>query len=411
MMTAEREAIDDPTAGFADDPRYFFDTVSGKWQYEADDGTELEYDTVARAWVPLVEEDLLKAQQAAYSVAGVDEEAPAAPVLKRHKKRKDVDYTSSTIPSDAGPSIKRRKGDSGTAHNGEGSSSTAKLTQSKNTAVFVSGLPPDTTFEEMVARFKPFGVLMEDDDEQPRVKLYAKEDGSFSGEALVVYFKEESVDLAIRMLDEAELRLGDAGTVMRVKRGEFNHKTTNGEGGERATVKRTIDKKRATARITKLNNKLADWDSSDEDGTAERQRKAALVKIRTVVLKHMFTLKDLEQDPTLLLDLKEDVREECETLGEVTNVVLYDKEEDGIMTIKFKEPLSAQACVIKMNGRFFDGRRVEASLYEGKSKYKKSSSGADHEGDDEHGGDEDEKKRLDAFASWLEKDELQENKA
>jgi HIV Tat-specific factor 1 len=53
-MSAEREAIDDPTAGFADDPRYSFDTVSGKWQYEADDGTELEYDTVARAWVPLV---------------------------------------------------------------------------------------------------------------------------------------------------------------------------------------------------------------------------------------------------------------------------------------------------------------------------------------------------------------------
>jgi hypothetical protein len=38
----------------------------------------------------------------------------------------------------------------------------------------------------------------------------------------------------------------------------------------------------------------------------------------------MFTLKELEEDPSLLLDLKEDVREECETLGEVTNVVLYD---------------------------------------------------------------------------------------
>lgn len=43
-----------------------------------------------------------------------------------------------------------------------------------------------------------------------------------------------------------------------------------------------------------------------------------------VVLKHMFTLKELEEDASLLLDLKEDVREECETLGEVTNVVLYD---------------------------------------------------------------------------------------
>jgi HIV Tat-specific factor 1 len=86
---------------------------------------------------------------------------------------------------------------------------------------------------------------------------------------------------------------------------------------------------------------------------------------RVVVLKHMFTLKELEEDPSLLLDLKEDVREECETLGEVTNVVLYDvkqfpsislsshqsffllqKEADGVMTVKFRDPVSAQACII-----------------------------------------------------------------
>lgn len=38
----------------------------------------------------------------------------------------------------------------------------------------------------------------------------------------------------------------------------------------------------------------------------------------------MFSLQDLEKDPALMLDLKDDVREECETLGEVTNIVLYD---------------------------------------------------------------------------------------
>jgi HIV Tat-specific factor 1 len=38
----------------------------------------------------------------------------------------------------------------------------------------------------------------------------------------------------------------------------------------------------------------------------------------------MFTLQELEEDASLLLDLKEEVRDECSTLGEVTNVVLYD---------------------------------------------------------------------------------------
>jgi len=28
------------------------------------------------------------------------------------------------------------------------------------------------------------------------------------------------------------------------------------------------------------------------------------------------------------------------------------------MTIKFKDPTAAQACIMKMNGRYFDKRRV-----------------------------------------------------
>ena len=50
-----------------------------------------------------------------------------------------------------------------------------------------------------------------------------------------------------------------------------------------------------------------------------------------------------------------------------------------------------------MNGRFFAGRRIEASLYAGKQRFKRSGAGDDYEG----GGDEGEKRRLDDFAKWL----------
>jgi len=113
----------------------------------------------------------------------------------------------------------------------------------------------------------------------------------------------------------------------------------------------------------------------------------------------MFTLKDLEEDASLLLELKNDVREECETLGDVTNVVLYDLEPEGIMTVKFRDAVSAQACILKMNGRFFDGRQVVAELYTGKERFRKSGSGLDIVDDEQS---EAEKKRLDEFASWLE---------
>ena len=74
--------------------------------------------------------------------------------------------------------------------------------------------------------------------------------------------------------------------------------------------------------------KLEDWDSEEELGptltAVDKLSNQAKKNSRVVVLKHMFTLAELEEDPSLLLDLKEDVREECATLGDVTNVVLYD---------------------------------------------------------------------------------------
>jgi hypothetical protein len=38
--------------------------------------------------------------------------------------------------------------------------------------------------------------------------------------------------------------------------------------------------------------------------------------------------------------------------------LIEQKEKDGVMTVKFKDSVSAQACIIKMDGRYFDGRRV-----------------------------------------------------
>jgi HIV Tat-specific factor 1 len=57
----------------------------------------------------------------------------------------------------------------------------------------------------------------------------------------------------------------------------------------------------------------------------------------------------------------------------------------------------------KMNGRFFDGRQVQATLFDGKvSIFRRSDRGGPIAGDDDVEETGDEKKRLDAFASWLE---------
>ena len=83
---------------------------------------------------------------------------------------------------------------------------------------------------------------------------------------------------------------------------------------------------------------------------------------RVMVLKHMFILEELKDDSSLLLELQEDVREEAENLGDVINVVLYDVSSnlswlgvqltcpqlkpEGVMTVKLRDPISAQACAL-----------------------------------------------------------------
>jgi hypothetical protein len=61
----------------------------------------------------------------------------------------------------------------------------------------------------------------------------------------------------------------------------------------------------------------------------------------------MFTPEDLDKDPTLLLELKEDVREEAESLGQVTSVILYDV--SGVVVSR------AENCV-EGGGRGHDGQ-------------------------------------------------------
>ena len=53
------------------------------------------------------------------------------------------------------------------------------------------------------------GMIAEDASGQKRIKMYYDDTGAFKGDALVTYFKPESVPLAIQMLDETELKRAD----------------------------------------------------------------------------------------------------------------------------------------------------------------------------------------------------------
>ncbi|KAL8741565.1 MAG: hypothetical protein Q9184_008372 [Pyrenodesmia sp. 2 TL-2023] len=183
---------------------------------------------------------------------------------------------------------------------------------------------------------------------------------------------------------------------MRVSAADFSYKTQKDKPQSSGKEKKKIIKK-----TQKLNNKLADWD--DDDPQAMQDTSSRWDKV--VILKHMFTLKELEDDPAAILDIKEDIREECAKIAPVTNVVLFDKEPDGVASVRFSNAEGAKACVRVMDSRFFAGARVEAYIADGSEKFKKSSEKKVTLGDedeDEDGGEAEEGKRLDQFGSWLE---------
>jgi HIV Tat-specific factor 1 len=282
--------------------------------------------------------------------------------------------------------------------------------------VYVTNLPDDATVDEVAEVFsRKCGVIAEEiDSGRPRIKLYTDAQGRFKGDALVVFFKPQSVDMAIMLLDDTDFRISPSGLGsgrMRVQAADSSYKKTNYEGQEgggdihkhgegsasgqekvykKDGPRRNDDKVKIIKKTKKLDAKLADWDDDEPTPAAAALAGAPVLKggkwDKVVILRHMFTLAELEEDPAALLDIKEDVREECAKLGTVTNVVLFDQEEEGIVSIRFQTIEAADACVRMMHGRAFDGRTVEAFFATGKEKFKKSKQG----GGDDLDEDEDE---------------------
>lgn len=191
---------------------------------------------------------MLQQQQEAYKVAGVDEsEVVDRQLLKKKRKQragpevglllflfiyingacsKQIKYLQNTVQRPKKPRV--------------------------NTAVFVTSIPLDATFDEIRDIFSKCGVIAEEiDSGRPRIKMYTDEKGLFKGEALIVYFRPESVNLAIQMLDESNFRLGVVGPQgpMRVQLADFSFKTQQ-EAPAQVSMR---DKQKIIRRTQKLN--------------------------------------------------------------------------------------------------------------------------------------------------------------
>ncbi|KAF5838671.1 hypothetical protein DUNSADRAFT_2435 [Dunaliella salina] len=301
-----------------DGTKYVWDRSQRKYMPKATSvGAAPSYDPEIMTYVP--EEEAIPSLDAAIKGEAGAEEAAATEERKRKGKEASPSGQGGKAQANEQAAKKQKKG------KGQPATQPSEWFELKNnTNVYVAGLPLDVTMEEIHAAFSKFGLIKEDENKQPRIKMYRdRNTGQLKGDALVSFLKAPSVTLAVNLMDGTPLRPGD--------------------------------NKNMVAIVQRQEQRLG-WGGYDDKAPPEKV---------TVIIYHMFGPKELSEDLEAAEDLEKEVLAEATKLGPVEKVRVFKDHPDGVVSVKYKTDEGAAACLEKMNGRFFGGRQLRTAMWDG----------------------------------------------
>ncbi|XP_003940786.2 17S U2 SnRNP complex component HTATSF1 [Saimiri boliviensis] len=306
--------------------------------------TPYEWDLDKKAWFPKITEDFIATYQANYGFSNDGASSSTTNVQDVHARTaEEPPQEKAPEPTDPRKKGEKRKAESGWFH----------VEEDRNTNVYVSGLPPDITVDEFIQLMSKFGIIMRDPQtEEFKVKLYKDNQGNLKGDGLCCYLKRESVELALKLLDEDEIR----GYKLHVEVAKFQLK---GEYDASKKKKKCKDYKKKLS----MQQKQLDWRPERRAGPSRMRHE------RVVIIKNMFHPMDFEDDPLVLNEIREDLRVECSKFGQIRKLLLFDRHPDGVASVSFRDPEEADYCIQTLDGRWFGGRQITAQAWDGTTDY------------------------------------------
>lgn len=321
---------DNTKYGFEDDTHTYTDN----------DGVKYFWDKEKNAWFPKLDDEFMAMYQLNYGFVETEADPP--------KPVESVTKEVENKPAKVEQTTKRKAPPP--------EPTWFDIDDQHNTKVYVTNLPLSLTEEEFVEFMQKCGLVMRDlSSGKMKIKLYVDpETKAFKGDALCTYIRVESVNLALELLDGSDLK----GNKVKIERAKFQMK---GEFDPKLKPKKR--KKKEVEKLKRMQEKLFDW--RPEKMRGERAKHEKVVILTNVFIPNMF-----DADVSLILEIQQDLREECSKCGTVKKVIIYDQHPEGVAQVNMKEPEEADAVVQLLNGRWFGKRKLFAEIWNGRTKYK-----------------------------------------